>query len=494
MSSPCRVLVVEDDASMRAILRYNLVEEGCEVTLAERGDEGLAIIRRGPPAASASRAPFDLVLTDVKMPGADGMAVLAAAKEAWPEVPVLLVTAFGTVDHAVEALEAGAADYITKPFRRAELKARVRQALETARLRHENEALRTAPSPRGRRTEILTSSPKMRQVLAVLRRVATADVAVLVQGESGTGKELAARLLHEESGREGALVPINCAALPPELLESALFGHERGAFTGAAQRHAGKFEQAHKGTLFLDEVGEMPLPLQAKLLRVLEDGVVDPVGSARRIPVDVRVVAATNRDLAADVAAGRFREDLYHRLSVIPVTLPPLRERPEDIPLLVAHFLRERGDEAVTVAPALLAELARRPWPGNIRELKNTVARMALLRRGDTLDLADLAAPGQTLADTAPGPALAADGVGGVGAGASGDADREVADGRLCPGALTLPPEPFSLPELEREIIEKALEMHDQNRSAAARYLGIPRHVLLYRLSKYEADGGAPSE
>ncbi len=489
MSSMCRVLVVEDDASMRSILRYNLVEEGCEVTLAQRGDEALALIESRPAAPSGAETPFDLVLTDVKMPGADGMAVLAAARRAWPAVPVLLVTAFGTVDDAVEALEAGAADYITKPFRRAEFKARVRQALEAARLRHENAALRTAPAAARPKTEILTESPKMRQVLAVLRRVATADVAVLLQGESGTGKELATRLLHEESGRAGALVPINCAALPAELLESALFGHERGAFTGAAQRHAGKFEQAHRGTLFLDELGEMPLPLQAKLLRVLEDGVVDPVGSSRRIPVDVRVVAATHRDLEADVATGRFRGDLYHRLSVIPVTLPPLRERPEDIPLLVAHFLRERGDAGVTVAPALLTELARRPWPGNIRELKNTVARMALLRRGDTLDLADLAAPGQALVE--PEPAAAAPGPDERPAADEGTA---VASGLLRPGALVLPKAPFSLPALEREIIEKALALHDQNRSAAARYLGVPRHVLLYRLSKYEQDAPADGD
>ena len=460
-----RVLLAEDDASMRAVMRFNLEEEGLEVVEVARGDKAIALL----PVAEAdpSAGGFDLVISDVKMPGADGLQVLRAAKSCRAELPVIIVTAFGTVEHAVEAIAAGAADYVTKPFARAEFKARVAHVLERVALRRENSELR-AQGPSGERT-IETRNGRMLELLAMVDRLAPADATVLISGESGTGKELVARRLHVGSGRSGAFVPVNCAALPEGLLESELFGHDKGAFTGAGRTHKGKFERADGGTLLLDEIGEMPLGLQARILRVLEEGVIDRVGGRERLPVQVRVVAATNRDLAAEVAEGRFRADLFHRISVIPMHLPPLRERPEDIELLVRSFLDELCDERVEISPALLTALQGAQWPGNVRELRNTVSRMALLRRTATLDLADLVASSAMGAQPAP------------------------ATSALQPGALILPEMGFNLPALEREIIEKALALHDGNRSATARYLDIPRHVLLYRLARY-AEGGAGAE
>ncbi|HOX42050.1 MAG TPA: sigma-54 dependent transcriptional regulator [Myxococcota bacterium] len=469
-----RVLVVEDTASMAEVMRYNLAEEGCRVTLATRADQALELLRA---AGQAGAEGFDLVLTDVKLPGGDGLQVLAAARAALPAAPVVLVTAFGSVEQAVEALAAGAADYITKPFRRPEFKARIARALEQAALRRENRSLKERID-QAAELELVTASPRVQEVLRVIDRVAASDTSVLLLGESGTGKELLAKRLHARSPRAaGPFVPINCAALPGELLESELLGHERGAFTGADRARAGRFEQASGGTLFLDEIGELPLALQAKILRVLEEGVVDRLGGQRRIEVDVRVVAATHRDLQAEAEAGRFRPDLFHRLSVVPVRIPPLRERPEDIQLLARHFLEQAAKgTAVGLAPALLQELGRLPWPGNVRELKNLVQRMVLLRRSDVLDLADLAPPGSVGGARPAEPARPA--IAPAPAGSSPDAP-------LVPGQLALPAQGFSLPALEREIVLKALELHSGNRSATARYLGVPRHVLIYRLEKY---------
>ena len=472
-----RVLLAEDDDSMRAVMRFNLEEEGIAVEEVRRGDAAVALL--GAPGTEGCR--FDVVITDVKMPGADGLAVLRAARARDPDLPVIIVTAFGTVEHAVEAIAGGAADYVTKPFRRVEFKARVAHVLERTALRRENHELR-AKSGGGERT-IETRNGRMLELLAMVDRLAPADVTVLITGESGTGKELIARRLHQGSGRRGVLVPVNCAAVPEGLLESELFGHDKGAFTGAARAHKGKFERADGGTLLLDEIGEMPAGLQARILRVLEEGVIDRVGGRERLPVDVRVVAATNRDLGAEVAAGRFRSDLFHRLSVVPIHLPPLRERPEDIELLVRSFLDEMCDERLEIAPALLAAMQRARWPGNVRELRNTVSRMTLLRRTTTLDLADLVSPTAFGGQSEPGAASTSSVL------PSGHANGFEA-AVLRPGQLVLPAQAFDLPALEREIIEKALILHGDNRSATARYLGIPRHVLLYRLARYAAGSG----
>ncbi len=479
-----RVLLAEDDAGMRSVMRFNLMEESFQVTEVERGDEAVRLL------SAASAPTFDLVIADLKMPGADGMAVMQASRARDPHVPVILVTAFGSLDQVSDAMGKGAADYITKPFQRAEFKSRVMTVMERAARQAEKDSGLAGEEQAGH-PAIVTVSTSMLEILRRVERIAPSSATVLVLGESGTGKELIARMVHARSDRAaGAFVPVSCAALPRDLLENELFGHERGAFTGADRTHAGKIERAHRGTLFLDEVGELPLDLQAKLLRVLEEGVIDRLGSSRRIEVDVRVVAATNRDLRAAVDDGTFRPDLYHRLSVIPVELPPLRERTEDIPALVRRFLEElRLDGKVTVAPALLAELQRQPWPGNVRQLRNAVSRMALLRQSDVLDLADLAPLAEKPATILPATTTAA--------GSHEAAAAGAAHAPLSPGSVVLPDAPFNLLDLEREIVLKALEKHEGNQSATARYLGIPRHVLLYRLEKYgggkgDEDAGGP--
>lgn len=463
MYMKARIIVADDDASMRSVLRFNLVEDGHDVTVVADGAEAFACLEGANPA-------YDLVISDVKMPNLTGLELLRSMHEGGIDTDVILVTAFGSVEDAVLALEAGAVDYMTKPFRRAELKTRVVRALEQRRLRQENQRLQAQVQKFG--DSLVTVSNKMHQLLSIVDRIAPSDVTVLITGESGTGKELVARRLHEQSGRRAApFVPLNCAALPRDLLETELFGHEKGAFTGAHRSHRGKFEAAHKGTLFLDEIGELPLELQSKLLRVLEEGVVDRIGSETRHEVNVRIVAATNRELRTEVASGRFRGDLFHRLNVVAVLVPPLSERPEDIEVLAHHFLRQFGGEDLALAPALVDALRRRPWPGNVRELKNMMERMVLLRRGQVLDLADLVEPGMRV-QTPAAPSTVQ--------------SQYVADTRnlLTPGKIELPDEGFDLVALEQEIVRKALAKHQGNQSATARYLGIPRHVLIYRLGR----------
>jgi two-component system NtrC family response regulator len=447
-----RILFIDDDKAGREVALFNLRKAGHEVTAASDGQEGLAAFAKDP---------FDLVVTDVKMPGISGIEVLKRVRRKAPEVPVLVITAFGNVETAVEAMKEGAYDFIGKPFHRDQLLLAVDKALERRRLAAEVRDLRIRVSGIGR--DIVSVSPAMKRILEMADRVAATEATVLVTGESGTGKEALARRIHVFSPRaEAAFVAVNCAAIPGELLESELFGHARGAFTGAVKSRLGRFRQADKGTLFLDEVAELPLPLQAKLLRALQEKVVDEVGGDRPIAVDVRIVAATNRDLHDRIREGTFREDLFYRLNVVEIRMPPLRERPEDIPPLVDHFVRELApDRDIAVPSPVLDDLRSRPWPGNVRELKNACERMVILCRGNEVSAQDLPpAPPR-----AKGPAGAAE----------GPADEWP----------PLPVEGLSLVDLEKRVIERALKLKNGNITQAAAFLRIPRHILVYRLEKY---------
>ena len=442
------ILIIDDDISLRRVLEYNLQEEGYDVVTAASGAEGLELFERHRPA---------LVITDLKMPGMSGFQVLAAIKERSPETLVMVITAFGAVETAVEAMRLGAYDYVTKPFNRDELKLIVKKALQLRGLAEENQRLREELTDRAEFHNIVGISRGMEQVFQVVRKVADTEATVLISGESGTGKELVARAIHSLSGRrDRPFVAINCAAIPRDLLESELFGHVKGSFTGAIRDKEGKFELADGGTIFLDEVGELPLELQPKLLRVLQERVVEPVGGITQRKLDVRVVAATNVDVEKAIAAGTFREDLYYRLSVIPVHLPPLRQRREDIPLLVRHFSAKHGGEAVVFPPETMVVLQEYQWPGNVRELENTVERLLIMRSSDTIDVTEL--PAKVREGKRPG--------------------------QVC-RVVNLPDEGYSLEQLEREIVVEALERNDWNQTAAARFLRIPRHTLIYRIEKY---------
>ncbi len=440
------ILIVEDDESLRRVLEFSLEEAGYRILTATTGEGGLETFRTERPP---------LVITDIQMPGMSGYDVLKMVKDEAPQTLVIVITAHGSVEKAVEAMKLGAYDYLTKPFGREELRITVDKALSYQGLQEENERLRAELSTHVDFSSIVGLSEAMQQVFEVVRRVAATEASVLILGESGTGKELVARAIHHGSERrEGPFVPVNCAAIPGELLESELFGHERGAFTGAVKNRRGKFELADGGTLFLDEVGELPIELQPKLLRALQEREIEPVGGTPR-KVDVRVVAATNRDIEEELSEGRFREDLYYRLAVIPVYLPPLRERDEDIPLLVRHFVTKHAGKGVQVSDALLTRMQAYFWPGNVRELENAVERMIILRRGDTLEAEDFKVrPAQRV---------------------KGTADR----------VLNLPPEGYPLEDLEKEAVLEALRCSGGNQTRAADFLRIPRHTLIYRIEKY---------
>ncbi len=404
-----RILVVEDDSEMLALVREHLEGEGYAVVGAGLGAEAIARLRSGE---------FDVVLTDLRLPDGDGMEVLRAARQDRRELPVILFTAFGSIETAIQAIRQGAFDYVTKPFALEEISLLVSRALEDRRLRAENLSLRRELEGRYRFENLLGMSPAMQAVLALIRQAGPGDANVLINGESGTGKELVAKALHYNSPRaEGPFVPVNCAAIPASLLESELFGHVKGAFTGAMKARRGLFREAEGGTLFLDEIGDMAPEHQAKLLRVIEDRAVRPVGSDEAMPMDMRLMAATNKDLVARIREGLFREDLYYRLAVIPIHLPPLRERREDIPLLADHFLRRAADtsgkEIRGFTPEAMAALLRHPWPGNVRELENVVERSVTLTVSGQispeallLDASAAPAPGALLAQAARRPTL----------------------------------------------------------------------------------------
>ncbi len=451
MTDSQTVLIIDDDESLRRVVEYNLREDGYQVVTASDGRSGLDRCRESA---------VDLVLTDVRMPEMDGLELLARLKAMQPHLPVIVLTAHGTIDSAVEAMKVGAFDYLTKPFSRDQLLASVHKAFELAALASENRQLRQIVSERFSFANMIAGSRAMRGVTDTASRVAGSDTTVLLEGESGTGKELLAKAIHVNSGRSrGPFVTVNCAAIPENLLESELFGHRRGAFTGAVTDKQGKFEAASRGTIFLDEVGELPLLLQVKILRVLQEREVDKVGDPRPIKVDVRVIAATNRDLEKMIADGTFREDLYYRLAVVSIRVPPLRERSDDVPLLVDHFLGkhaerlERGRLAVDKAVYSVFNLYA--WPGNIRELENVIERALVLDRDGVIGLDDLP-------------------------------DRLRASGqRIGNLRIELPDEGISLEDVERELLLAALEKHNWNQTRAAAYLNITRSTLLYRMQKF---------
>ena len=437
-----RILVIDDDAGFRELLETILTRAGYEV---EAG-ASIADARR----LGAARQ-YNLVLSDLRLPDGSGLEIVRWFAEQMPGTPVIVITAFGTIDSAVEAVKLGAQNYLTKPLRNPEeLRIGVRKALDQQQAKREISLLREEQDHRFDCKGMIAGDPKMKAVLELVRKVAPTAATVLLMGESGTGKELVARCIHRNSARgERAFVAVNCAALAPGLIESELFGHEKGAFTGAAAQHLGRFERAHGGTLFLDEAGELDGNLQAKLLRVLQEKTLERVGGARQITVDVRVIAATNRNLKESTGSGKFREDLYYRLNQFPIEIPPLRERPADIEALAAHFLRraaaELGKCVLTITPAALRVLLSYRWPGNVRELENVMGRAAILceRTVNAVDLSML------------------------------NLDER---------------RPLSWHAIEREAIEEALRIHHGNRARAAEQLGISVRTLQYRLRDYQID------
>ena len=384
--SQSHILVIDDDPAVRQILAETLTGEGHQVTVMSSGLEGVEAVKDQP---------VHVVLTDLQMPGIDGLETIDRISKIDSKIIAIVMTGYGTVDYAVRAMKAGAFDFITKPFEPDTVAVVVRKALDVYKLKQENHLLRKAVRDQYRLEHLVGTSAPMRMVLDFVEKVADSDSTVLIEGESGTGKELIARMLHFNSmRRERPLVPVNCGAIPETLLESELFGHEKGAFTGAAHTRLGRFELAHGGTIFLDEVGEMSLPLQVKLLRVLQERCFERVGGTRTINVDVRIIAATNQDLAQAVQERRFRQDLYYRLHVIPIHIPPLRERRSDIPLLVNHFIAQfnqlRRTEILGMEPDALARMMEEEWPGNIRELENMIERLCVLKKRGMITMGDL--------------------------------------------------------------------------------------------------------
>jgi two-component system NtrC family response regulator len=444
-----RVLLADDDESFRRVHEYQLAQAGFSVTSCVDGTTALDEFRQGL---------HDLVVTDIRMPGLDGLELLARLLAIAPETPVIVVTGHGTIETAVEAMKHGAFDFLTKPFPGEKLRLTLQRALEFARLQRENRELRRAVEGRFAFQNLIGSSPAMKVLFESLELAAPAGSTVLITGETGTGKELVALALHYNSTRrKAAFVTLNCGAIPESLMEAELFGHRRGAFTGADTDRQGKFEAADGGTLLLDEVAEIPLNLQPKILRALQSGEVDRVGADRPVRVDLRIVAATNRDLEQLVAAGEFRQDLYYRLAVVPLHVPALRDRREDIPLLAAHFLSNMIERTarkdLRLAPGVFAAFDRYPWPGNVRELENTIERMVVLSRDDLVTEESL--------------------------------PQRIREPEHASTAFALPPQGLCLDELEKDLIRQALARNQGNRTRAAKDLGLTRNTLLYRMQKH---------
>src|SRR5467141_4184176 len=442
------ILIVEDEAKMRRLLELNLEEEGFTTLSAGDAETGLKLLRENS---------VDLVVTDLRLPGMNGLEFLQAVKHQNAALPVIVMTAFGTVETAVEAMKAGASDYVLKPFSLAEMRMVIHKELDVHKLREENRSLREALGKRYTHPDVVARSPKMQEVLATVERVAPTNSTVLLGGESGVGKDLIARAIHEKSRRaRGPFIKINSSAIPENLLESELFGYERGAFTGANTSKPGKFELADKGTLFLDEIGDVPPSIQVKLLRVLQEREFERLGGTRTVKVDVRQEAATNRDLRAALEQGTFREDLYYRLNVVPIDIAPLRERKEDIPDLASLFMERfcggSSQPVKGIAPEAVRILVNYHWPGNVRELQNIIERACALAKGDVIE------PAAIHLDTRP-----------VRAGTS--------ENQFLPEGMTLE-------HWEDEMIQEALRRASGNKSQAARLLGLSRNALRYRLSK----------
>jgi len=453
--SPKHLLLVEDEAPLREAVAEQLGDRGFDVVQADSAELALD--------ALADFA-FDIVVTDLRLPGMDGTRVIEAAVDRYPDIIGIVITGYGTVKDAVEVIKRGAADFVTKPFQFDELWHALQGAIEQRRLRTENAWLREQLQQRFSFEGIVGRSRAMRDLFQVLQTVASAASTILITGETGTGKEVVARAIHHASPRRAQrFVAINCSAIPENLLEAELFGHARGAFTGAIANRQGRIEQAHRGTLFLDEVGTMSMALQMKLLRVLQEREFERVGESQTIKVDVRVIAATNADLAKMVAEGTFREDLYYRLHVIPVTLPPLRERKEDVPLLVQHFLQkycgELGRPVMTVSQPALRCLMAYAWPGNVRQLENAIERAIAMSGSRTqVDVGDLPVDLQGTGESTAKP------------------------------ALDLPAEGLDLhalvAQIEKDMIGRALTRTEQNKGAAARLLGLKRTTLVEKLKR----------
>jgi DNA-binding NtrC family response regulator len=446
-----KVLVIDDDASLRRVMEMQLEEIGCDVVSAASGNDALAVLEEVAPA---------LVITDLKIPGMSGMDLLKLLRADHPELTVIMVTAYGTVRTAVEAMKAGAYDYLTKPIDYDELALVVNRALEHQQLLEEVHHLRHALDAKYGFESIIGRSKALIRVLEMTSRVAQTDSIVLIRGETGTGKELLAKAIHQNSRRKnGPFVTINCGAIPINLMESELFGHTKGAFTGATAAKKGRVETADGGTLFLDEIGELPIDLQMKLLRLIQQGEIEKVGASESSKVDIRIIAATHRNLQAMIEDGAFREDLYYRLAVIPLELPPLRERHEDIPELVQHlFLKSKqkhGRTELHLPESLVTGFSNYDWPGNIRELENIIERMVVLAIGDKIsadDLPEFLRRGSSLPDLIQ---------------------------------LDLSPQGISLEAIEKELIIKALNKFSWNQTQAARYLDISRRTLNYRMEKH---------
>ena len=442
------ILIVDDERGTREALG-RFLRPNYDVTLAEDGQIGMNLLERNN---------YDLVLSDIRMPGADGLTILDATLKKTPPPPCILFTAYGSIEAAVGAMKRGAFDFVTKPVNLDQLEILVNRALESGRIKAENSELKKRLNAKLGVENIIGNSAAMQRIIDNVRQVAPTRATVSITGESGTGKELIAQAVHQLSGRTGRFVPVHCAALPETLLESELFGHEKGAFTGATEQRKGRFELADGGTLFLDEIGEIPLSTQVKLLRVLETRCFERIGGVDTIEVDTRVVTATNRDLAAMVAEGTFREDLYYRLDVVTIHLPPLRERTEDIPPLVNHYLayfaKENGRPEMTISESAMSALCSYPWPGNIRELKNCVERMVVLTRSNTIDLDNV--PINIREKLTPG------------------ISKTILSSSSC-----------DLERNEKMLISRALEECGGNRTKAAEKLGISRRTLHRKLTLY---------